>query len=143
MSVCRSVCHLPQHSIRIVRRGLEIISAPVAFHGCCPERRQEPAQLRVLRNSPRAMPLSGLPIIVMTALCTSRKQGKLQRACAYGGPDSRVQIRPFCPRRLSWMLSRTAARARSAARQDITAETPVNFGTNEHPHKAAKILIIY
>ncbi len=28
--------------------------------------------------------------------------------------DSRVQIRPFCPRRLSWMLSRTAARARSA-----------------------------
>ena len=28
--------------------------------------------------------------------------------------DSRVQIRPFCPRRLSCMLSRTAARARSA-----------------------------
>ncbi len=28
--------------------------------------------------------------------------------------DSRVQIGPFSPRRLSWMLSRTAARARSA-----------------------------
>ena len=27
--------------------------------------------------------------------------------------DSRVQILPFCPRRLSCMLSRTAARARS------------------------------
>ena len=26
----------------------------------------------------------------------------------------RVQIGPFCPRRLSWRLSRTAARARSA-----------------------------
>ena len=55
---------------------------PVGLHGCCPELRQEPALLRVLRNSPRAMPLSGLPIIVMTALYTSRKQGMLQRACA-------------------------------------------------------------
>ena len=34
-------------------------------------------------------------------------------------------------------------RGRSAARQDITAETPVNFGTNEHAYKAAKILVIY
>ena len=32
---------------------------------------------------------------------------------------------------------------RSAARQDIIAETPVNFWTNEHPHKAARILITY
>ena len=32
---------------------------------------------------------------------------------------------------------------RSAARQDMTAETPVNFGTNEHPHKATRILITY
>ena len=62
-------------------------SAPVAFHGCCPEQRQGPAQLRVLSNSPRAMSLFGLPIIVMTALYASRKQGKLQRACAYGGPE--------------------------------------------------------
>ena len=46
-------------------------SAPVAFHECCPELSQEPAQLRVLRNSPRAMPLFGLPIIVMAALYTS------------------------------------------------------------------------
>ena len=45
--------------------------AHVAFHGCCPELRQGPAQLRVLRNSPRAMPLFGLPIMVMTALCVS------------------------------------------------------------------------
>ena len=58
------------------------VSAPVVLHGCCPELRQGPAQLRVLRNSPRAMPLSGLPIIVMSARYTSRKQGKLQRACA-------------------------------------------------------------
>ena len=57
-------------------------SAPVGLHGCCPELRQGPAQLRVLRNSPRAMPLFGLPIIVMSARYTSRKQGKLQRACA-------------------------------------------------------------
>ena len=49
------------------------------------ELRQGPAQLRVLRNSPRAMPLSGLPIMVMFARCTSREQGKLQRACAGGG----------------------------------------------------------
>ena len=56
--------------------------ALVVLHGCCPELRQEPAKLRVLRNSPRAMPLFGLPIIVMSARYTSRKQGKLQRACA-------------------------------------------------------------
>ena len=55
--------------------------ATVGFHGCCPELRQGPALLRVLRNSPRAMPLFGFPIIVMAALYTSRKQGKLQRAC--------------------------------------------------------------
>ena len=36
-----------------------------------------------------------------------------------------------------------SSKARSAARQDITAETLVNFGTNEHPHKAAIILITY
>ena len=64
--------------------------APVGFNGCCPELRQGPAQPRVLRNSPRAMPLFGLLIIVMTALYTSQKQGKLQRACAYGGPEIHV-----------------------------------------------------
>ena len=47
------------------------VSAPVGFNECCPELRQGPAQLRVLRNSPRAMLLFGLPIIVMVALCTS------------------------------------------------------------------------
>ena len=31
----------------------------------------------------------------------------------------------------------------SVARQDITAETPENFETNEHPYKAARILITY
>ena len=131
LPVCRSVCYLPQHSIHIVRMGLEIISAanirnparfanqvvvkvashvckswvsaPVVLHGCCPELRQEPALLRVLRNSPRAMPLSGYELV--------------------------------CPE--------LASGGRSAARQDITAETPVKFGTNEHPHKAARILIIY
>ena len=47
------------------------VFAHVGFHECGPELRQEPAQLRVLRNSPRAMPLFGFPIIVMTALCAS------------------------------------------------------------------------
>ena len=42
---------------------------------------------QVLRNSPRAMPLFGLPIIVKTALYTSRKHGKLQLACACGNPE--------------------------------------------------------
>ena len=36
------------------------------------------------------MPLSGLPIIVMTVLYTSRKQVKLQRACACGDPEIHV-----------------------------------------------------
>ena len=35
------------------------------------EQRQEPALLRVLRNSPLTMPLFGLPVMVMTALYTS------------------------------------------------------------------------
>ena len=75
------VLHIVPH---VCKSGL---SAPVGFHGSCPEQRQGPAQLRVLRNSPRAMPLFGLPIIVMTALYTSRKQVKLQRAFACGGPE--------------------------------------------------------
>ena len=37
------------------------VSAPVVVHWCCPELRQESALLRVLRNSPRAMPLFGSP----------------------------------------------------------------------------------
>ena len=58
--------------LHIELRGCESwVFAPVGFNECCPELRQGPAQLRVLRNSPRAMPLSGLPIMVMTALCTS------------------------------------------------------------------------
>ena len=63
------------------------VFAPVGFNVCCPELRQKPALLRVLRNSPRAMPLFGLPIIVKTALYTSRKQGKLQLACVCGNPE--------------------------------------------------------
>ena len=63
-----------------------------------PELRQEPALLRVLRNSPRAMPLFGLPIIVMFALYTSRKQGKVTaRLCLRRSRDLRVQIAGFCP----------------------------------------------
>ncbi len=79
--ICQSV--VVKVASHVCRSGL---FAPVGFHGCCPEQRQGPAQLRVLRNSPRAMPQFGLPIMVMTALYTSRKQGKLQRARAYGGP---------------------------------------------------------
>ena len=59
---------------------------PSAFMDVVAELRQGPARLRVLRNSPRAMPLSGLPIMVMFARNTSREQGKLQRACACGCP---------------------------------------------------------
>ena len=96
--VCRSgpsapvVLHIELHGCRlrvfapvvllIELHGCRLrVFAPVGFNECCPELRQGPAQLRVLRNSPRAMPLFGLPIIVMTALYTSRKQVKLQRAC--------------------------------------------------------------
>ncbi len=75
---------------RLIHGCRSVPSVPVGFRGGCPEQRQGPAQLRVLRNSPRAMPLFGLPTIVMTALYTSRKQGKLQRACAYGGPEIHV-----------------------------------------------------
>ena len=84
---CRSlafalvVLHIELHGCR------SRVFAPVGFNECCPELRQVPAPLRVLRNSPRAMPLFGLPIIVMFARYNSRKQGKLQRACAYGGPE--------------------------------------------------------
>ena len=71
---------------------------PSAFMDVVLEQRQRPALLRVLRNSPRAMPLFGLPIIVISALYTSRKQGKLQRACAYGGPEIHVcRSGPFAP----------------------------------------------
>ena len=94
MKVARHVCKfglfapvIPLFHCHVCR---SVPSAPVGFHGGCPEQRQGPAQLRVLRNSPRAMPLFGLPIIVMTALYTSRKQGKLQRACACGGPEIHV-----------------------------------------------------
>ena len=65
-----------------VRLSLVLSMSRQAAATVVAELRQEPALLRVLRNSPRAMPLSGLPITVMTALYTSRKQGKLQRACA-------------------------------------------------------------
>ena len=71
LHVCESrglapvVLHIELHGCRL------LVFAPVGFHVCCPEQRQEPAQLRVLRNSPRAMLLSGFPIIVMTALYTS------------------------------------------------------------------------
>ena len=70
---CRSlafalvVLHIELHGCRLR------VFAPVGFNECCPELRQVPAQLRVLRNSPRAMPLFGLPIIVVVALYTSHE----------------------------------------------------------------------
>ena len=88
--VCKSGLFVPVIPLFHCRVCKSWVSAPVGFNECCPELRQEPALLRVLRNSPRAMPLFGFPIIVMTALYTSRKQGKLQRACAYGGPEIHV-----------------------------------------------------
>ena len=84
--VCKSGPSAPVIPLFHCHGCRSVPSAPVGFNECCPEQRQGPAQLRVLRNSPRAMPLFGLSIIVMTALYTSRKQGKLQRARAYGGP---------------------------------------------------------
>ena len=69
--VCRSGLSAPVVLLIELHGCRSRVFAHVGFHGCCPELRQEPAQHRVLRNSPRAMPLFGLPIIVMTALCTS------------------------------------------------------------------------
>ena len=69
--VCRSGLSAPVLLLIELHVCRSRIFAPVGFHGGCPELRQEPALLRVLRNSPRAMPLFGLPIIVMAALCTS------------------------------------------------------------------------
>ena len=34
----------------VLHRGEPRVFAPVGFHGCCPEQRQEPALLRVLRK---------------------------------------------------------------------------------------------
>ena len=86
------VLHIDLHGCKLW------VSAPVVVHWCCPELRQEPALLRVLRNSPRSMPLFGFPIIVMFARYTSRKQGKLQRACACGWPKIHVcRYGPFAP----------------------------------------------
>ncbi len=73
-----------------VRLSLVLSMSRQAAATVMAELRQKPALLRVLRNSPRAMPLSGLPITVMTALYTSRKQGKLQRSCACGCPEIHV-----------------------------------------------------
>ena len=78
---------------------------------------------QVLRNSPRAMPLSGYELVRPELTCKEESAF----LCFHVTID-------VCKRK---------GRGRSAARQDITAETPVNFGTNEHPYKAAKILIIY
>ena len=52
------------------------------------ELRQEPALLRVLRNSPRAMPLSGFPIIVVHIMKTSSVTARL---CLWISQDSRGQ----------------------------------------------------
>ena len=49
------VLHIDLHGCKLW------VSAPVVVHWCRPELRQEPALLRVLRNSPRAMPLFGAP----------------------------------------------------------------------------------
>ena len=43
----RIVGFCPRRLIHVCRSGL---FAPVVFHGCCPEQRQGPAQLRVLRK---------------------------------------------------------------------------------------------
>ena len=79
-----AVSWLPKHRMRPSLSGRSHSLMLLA------ELRQEPAQLRVLRNSPRAMPLFGLLIMVVTSLRTSRKLGKLQRASACGGPEIRV-----------------------------------------------------
>ncbi len=80
-----------------VRLSLVLSMSRQAAATVMAELRQKPALLRVLRNSPRAMPLSGLPITVMTALYTSRKQGKLQRACAVEAPGFTCADRGVLP----------------------------------------------
>ena len=57
------------------------------------------------------------------------------------GDNLRRKCSPLFP--LTIDVWKRKGRGWSAARQDITAETPVNFGTNEHTNKAAKILITY
>ena len=68
---CRSGLFVPVIPLFHCRVCKSWVSAPVGFNECCPELRQEPARLRVLSNLPRAMPLFGFTIIVMSALCTS------------------------------------------------------------------------
>ena len=57
------------------------------------------------------------------------------------GANMRRKCSPVFP--LTIDVGKRKGRGWSAARQDMTAATPVNFGTNEHPHKAARILITY
>ena len=54
-----------------VRLSLVLSMSRQAAATVVAELRQKPAQLRVLRDSPRAMPLSGLPIMVMFAMYPS------------------------------------------------------------------------
>ena len=67
--VCRSglfVPVIPLFHCHVCRSGL---FAPVGFHGCCPELRQGPARLRVLLNSPRAMPLFSYELVRPELTC--------------------------------------------------------------------------
>ncbi len=56
----------PRRWIHVCRSGP---FAPVGFNECCPELRQEPALLSVLRNSPRAMPLFGYELVRPELTC--------------------------------------------------------------------------
>ena len=93
----------PRRWIHVCKSGL---SAPVAFH----------IELHVCKSWVSA-PVVGftcanpafLPPSSFTLNFTGADRGFLPPSL-----DSRVQIRPFCPRRPSLILSRTAARAHSA-----------------------------
>ena len=85
-----------------------------------------------------------------TAARARSAQGASQFAAGYAavrlwtgphGANLQGKCSPVFP--LTIDVWKRKCRGRSAALQDITAEMPVNFGTNEHLHKAAKIIIIY
>ena len=66
---CRSGLFVPVIPLFHCRVCESWIFAHVGFHVCCPELRQEPALLRVLRNSPRAMPQFGYELVRTELTC--------------------------------------------------------------------------
>ena len=75
--------------------------------------------------------------------CFAIRRGLCRCPATTGPPGANLQGKCSPVFRLTIDVWKRKSWGQSAVRQDITAETPVNFGTNEHPHKAARILITY